>query len=104
MPSPTALMLNEIAPAIGDDVRMARDLQSEIGSRGGAASLPEVDLPDTAEKDPYFGIQSSVMVELMAQVRRVAPQDTTLLFTGETGTGKTRMARLIHALSPRRDE
>lgn len=41
---------------------------------------------------------------LMAQVHRVAPQDTTLLLTGETGTGKTRLARYIHELSPRRAE
>src|SRR5262249_44365848 len=41
------------------------------------------------------------MAELMAQFRRVAPQDTTLLFTGGTGTGKTRLARLIHQLAPR---
>jgi DNA-binding NtrC family response regulator len=39
---------------------------------------------------------------LLEQVRRVAPQDMTLLFTGETGTGKTRLARLVHDLSPRR--
>jgi two-component system, NtrC family, response regulator HydG len=41
---------------------------------------------------------------IMAQARRVAAQETTLLLTGETGTGKTRLARLIHQLSPRRDE
>jgi transcriptional regulator with GAF, ATPase, and Fis domain len=29
------------------------------------------------------------MERLMEQVRVVAPQDTTLLFAGETGTGKT---------------
>jgi two-component system response regulator HydG len=37
-------------------------------------------------------------------LRRVAPQPTTLLLCGETGTGKTRLARLIHELSPRREE
>jgi two-component system response regulator HydG len=42
------------------------------------------------------------MGELIKQVRRVAPQDTTVLLTGETGTGKTVVARLIHDLSPRR--
>jgi transcriptional regulator with PAS, ATPase and Fis domain len=34
----------------------------------------------------------------------VAPQETTLLLVGETGTGKTRLARLVHELSPRREE
>jgi DNA-binding NtrC family response regulator len=32
----------------------------------------------------------------------VARQETTLLLSGETGTGKTRLARLLHELSPRR--
>jgi two-component system response regulator HydG len=41
---------------------------------------------------------------LMQQVERVAPQDTTILLMGETGTGKTRLARLIHELSPRREQ
>jgi transcriptional regulator with PAS, ATPase and Fis domain len=44
------------------------------------------------------------MQGLAEQIRRVAPQDTTLLLVGETGTGKTRLARLVHDLSPRRDE
>jgi DNA-binding NtrC family response regulator len=42
--------------------------------------------------------------DLVRQVCRVASQDTTLLLEGETGTGKTRLARLVHELSPRRDE
>jgi two-component system response regulator HydG len=54
--------------------------------------------------DPFFYVVAPEMVEMMEQIRRVAPQDTTLLFTGETGTGKTRLARLIHDLSPRREK
>jgi DNA-binding NtrC family response regulator len=44
------------------------------------------------------------MGRLMEQVRRIAPLGTTVLLGGETGTGKTRLARLLHELSPRRGE
>jgi DNA-binding NtrC family response regulator len=55
-----------------------------------------------------LGLESFVcattrMKDLVQQVRRVAPLDTTILLTGETGSGKTTLARLIHKLSPRRD-
>jgi DNA-binding NtrC family response regulator len=41
------------------------------------------------------------MRELLEQVRAVAPFQTTVLITGETGTGKEVVARALHRLSPR---
>ncbi|NIL95816.1 MAG: AAA domain-containing protein [Planctomycetales bacterium] len=53
--------------------------------------------------DPFF-YDSPPMIEVVDQVRSVAPLNTTILLSGETGTGKTRLARLIHELSPRREQ
>ncbi len=48
--------------------------------------------------------RSAIMRQLGAQVQRVAASDATALILGETGTGKERIARGIHALSPRARE
>jgi DNA-binding NtrC family response regulator len=43
------------------------------------------------------------MAELLESVSKMAGHDVTLLLVGETGTGKTTLARMIHELSPRCD-
>jgi len=45
--------------------------------------------------------QSDVMRKLMAQVTEIAGTDTSVLITGETGTGKELISREIHNRSPR---
>jgi len=47
---------------------------------------------------------SPAMQAVFDLVRKVAPTRSTVLITGETGTGKDLVARAIHRLSPRRDE
>jgi two-component system response regulator HydG len=47
--------------------------------------------------------QSGAMRELMAEIEQVAPSDATVLLSGESGTGKGRLAQLLHGLSRRRE-
>ncbi len=47
--------------------------------------------------------KSKALTALLEQVARVAPLDTTVLITGESGTGKGLIARKIHQLSKRRN-
>jgi len=48
--------------------------------------------------------RSEGMRRLLDEVEQVAPSDATVLLSGESGTGKGRMARLLHNMSRRRDK
>ena len=96
---------NDFLQLPGNAGRLAQLVQEAAAASGGNRGTQLTAPGDNgALVDPFFNVHAPEMVELMGQVRRVAPQDTTLLFTGETGTGKTRLARLVHEFSPRAKE
>jgi len=53
--------------------------------------------------EDVFRFKSPVMCEIERMVAKVAPTDSTVLITGESGTGKGVTARLIHQQSQRAD-
>jgi PAS domain S-box-containing protein len=63
-------------------------------------------LQQELQLDPTFGEivgQSDAIKYVLFKVTQVAPTNTTVLITGETGTGKELVARAIHGASSRKD-
>lgn len=59
---------------------------------------------DTHTSTPVIIGRSAAIEGLLAQVRQVAPLDTTVMIEGESGTGKELIAQLIHRASARSDK
>ncbi len=85
--------------AIGDEV-LGETLRALIERRleEVARAGPE---PETRAGLSDFVSSSPAMQKFLAIARRVVPTDSSLLILGETGTGKERLARAIHAEGPR---
>jgi len=65
--------------------------------------LLRAELKDKISEDMIIG-QNAKMHEVEQLVRKVAPTDSTVMITGETGTGKELIARAIHRQSNRKDK
>ncbi len=59
--------------------------------------------PELATTSPFI-VASPEIKEVMAQTRKIAPTDTTVLILGDTGVGKGELARQVHAKSKRADK
>lgn len=63
----------------------------------------ESDSNDNGNEEPVFVTRSQIMEELLKKIKLVAKTKATLLLTGENGTGKEVLARLVHYHSARRN-
>jgi transcriptional regulator with GAF, ATPase, and Fis domain len=74
----------------------------EWGQRG--ATIGHVVLPGVTVQFPSIIATSFAMRDVLARMERLKDSDTTVLITGETGTGKELIARSLHEESQRRDK
>ncbi|MGE4191900.1 MAG: sigma-54 interaction domain-containing protein [Pseudodesulfovibrio sp.] len=81
---------------IADKVRESDVLQSELDYLRG-----QFWNEDSLE---YVDTRSKAMRDVFVKIRQVAGTRTTVLLTGETGTGKSLIAKLIHAHSNRKSQ
>ncbi len=77
---------------IEDELLVAEDVQTM------EETLSREDLP------LHFVGSGKAVQNVLSLVQRAAPAPWTVLVRGETGTGKELVARLIHLLSPRKDQ
>ncbi len=95
--------LNVVSIAVSDEV-LGRALETSLDRRRQALDRALRSAADIATpKLSDFVSDSPAMQAFINVVRRVAPSDSALLITGETGVGKERLARAIHQESPRRE-
>ncbi|HXQ73913.1 MAG TPA: PAS domain-containing protein [Pyrinomonadaceae bacterium] len=84
---------------IGTDIEDRKRAEEEI--RNENIALRE-EIIKTSMFEEIVG-NSDALVRVLDLVRKVAPTDSTVLITGETGTGKELIARAIHKASKRTD-
>ena len=88
---------------VGADDFLTKPVEPDVLSAHVAELLELKPQPGKKEGNPGGIIgRSAVMQALFERLEQVAPTESTVLITGETGVGKELVARAVHSLSPRR--
>jgi len=100
---------------IGSCIDITERKQAEVDLRSAHEELQQlknqleaenVYLQGELQSDPTFGEivgHSDAIKYLLFKITQVAPTDSTVLISGDTGTGKELVARAIHSASTRKD-
>jgi formate hydrogenlyase transcriptional activator len=100
----------ELLAAIADQIVLAIQnmlAYEEIAELKSRLEQENLYLQEESRADTYFADvvgESAGIQKVLERVRMVAGTDSTVLVTGETGTGKELVVRAIHDLSARRDK
>jgi DNA-binding NtrC family response regulator len=88
---------------LGADDFLTKPVEPDVLSARVAELLERRPGADAIPGSSFAGMigRTAAMREVFDAVRRVAPTDTTVLVTGETGTGKELVARAVHTHSTR---
>jgi len=90
-------------PFTPESLRMIVDRALEKRKLSLENILLRAELKEKISEDMIIG-QNAKMREVEQLVRKAAPTDSTVMITGETGTGKELIARAIHCQSNRKDK
>jgi len=99
------LVLENLQDTLRDSLKgiLIKEQLSSPGERatrvGGAGKSPH-----SGQEKVFEGIigSSPALLEVIEQLKIVAPTSTSVLIMGESGTGKEKVAQAVHQLSPRR--
>src|SRR5579864_1987617 len=86
-------------PFSPDKLREKINQIQEVSKKRQRTAKLENELLENLEFDGMIG-RSPQMLELVSQIRRIAPHFRSVLVTGPTGVGKELVARALHRLSP----
>ena len=100
-----AVFLQEVANQVALAIENMRAYE-EIGALKARLERENVYLQEEIREEHNFTEMvgnSPALLAILRKVEQVAPADSTVLITGETGVGKELIARAIHARSARKD-
>ncbi|MFK7778929.1 MAG: sigma-54 dependent transcriptional regulator [Gimesia sp.] len=89
-------------PPSPEEIRLLSEELAEVDAVIKPISLPKS--RQIYDGETHVTTYTPAMIPIIDQISKIAKHNVTLLLVGETGTGKTTLALMIHQLSPQKTE